>query len=157
MTSAGRISLAARRTLPQSGFVCLQCRLRTSSTVRITNPSVTLPYASHRHQSFFDTEKLRRKIWGSDTPPGQEDPYGEESVLDRRRREREQERERSEELQRLPKTESGDGKDQAEYVPATTIEGLETVGAPGWDTKQWVEKNPFHGFNQIYGNNCDIH
>lgn len=112
----------------------------------MTNPSITLPYASQRHQSFFDTDKLRKKIWGSDTPPGQEDPYGEESVLDRRRREREQEKERSEELQRVPKKKLVDGKDQTEYVPATTIEGLETVGAPGWETKQWVEKTLFQGF-----------
>lgn len=157
MTSAGRISLAARRTLPQSGFVCLQCRLRTSTTVRLTNPSITLPYASRRHESWMDTEKLRKKIWGSETPPGQEDPYGEESVLDRRRREREQEREKSEELQPVPKKNLGGGKDQTEYVPATTVEGLETVGAPGWETKQWAEENCFQGFDQLYGNNCDIY
>ena len=28
------------------------------------------------------TEKLRRKIWGTDNPPGLEDPYGDRSVFD---------------------------------------------------------------------------
>ena len=123
----------------------------------MTNPSITLPYASRRHDSWMDTDKLRKKIWGSDTPPGQEDPYGEESVFDRRRREREQEKEKSEELQPVPKGKVGGAEDQTEYVPATTTEGLETVGWPGWETKEWAEKNYFQGFDQLYGNNCDIH
>ncbi|KAH8592508.1 ribosomal subunit 39S-domain-containing protein [Bisporella sp. PMI_857] len=34
----------------------------------------------------FDTEKIRKKIWGTDEPPGLKDPYGGESVVERIRK-----------------------------------------------------------------------
>lgn len=139
--------------LPPSGFVCLKCQLRASAAVRTTNPPITLPYTSRRHASWIDTDKLRKKIWGTDTPPGQEDPYGKESVFDAKRREREQEREKgrkelkpgpSPELQKRPEDEVDDG------VKATTTEGLKTAGGPDWEREEWEEKNdPFKGFGQL--------
>ncbi len=96
----------------------------------------------------MDTDKLRKKIWGSETPPGQEDPYGKESVFDQRRREREQERERGRELEPAPEMEVEEPEDQTDYVEATTAEGLETVGGPGWGAREWedTEGNLFEGF-----------
>lgn len=152
MTSVGRFSLAACLTLPQPGYVCLECRLRASQAVRTFKPSITLPYASRRHASWITTEKLRKKIWGSEKPPGQEDPYGKESVFDHKRREREQERERGRELEPAPEREVETPEDETEYVEATTAEGLETVGGPGWGTREWEreEGNSFQGFVQLY-------
>lgn len=157
MTSAGRISLAARLALPQSGYVCLHCRIRASTAVRTTNSSITLPYASSRHASWLDTEKLRKKIWGSETPPGQDDPYGKESVFDQRRRDKEQAREKGRELEPAPEQEVEQPEDEDEYFEADTAEGLEMVGGPGWGTRQWEVANPFKGFSQLYCKHCNVY
>lgn len=153
MTSAGRLSFAAHLKLPPSSYVCLNCQLRASAVVRTTNPSITLPYASSRHASWIDTDKLRKKIWGTETPPGQEDPYGKESVFDAKRREREQEREKSRrELNPGPSQEVQKGlEDQTDDgVQATTTEGLKTAGGPDWEAEAWEEKNdPFEGFGKV--------
>lgn len=99
----------------------------------------------------MNTDKLRKKIWGSEIPPGQEDPYGKESVFDQKRREREQEREKGRVLEPTPEREVETPQDQTEYVEATTAEGLETVGGPGWGTRQWKKEkgNSFIGFVQL--------
>ncbi|KAF6233351.1 hypothetical protein HO173_008475 [Letharia columbiana] len=128
MTSAGRISLAARLALPQSSYVCLHCRLRASTA-----------------------------IWGSETPPGQDDPYGKESVSDQRRREKEQAREKGRELEPAPEQEVEQPEDEDEYFEADTAEGLEMVGGPGWGTRQWEVANPFKGFSQLYCKHCNVY
>ena len=131
-----------------------------------TPSSITLPYASRRHASWLDSENLRKKIWGPN-PPGQEDPYGKEGIFDRRRREREeqgeQDRERGRELEPVPESEMGESGDQTEYVKATTAEGLETVGGPGWETRHWEnanEENLFQGFGRLFAGiatSTDLH
>lgn len=159
MTSAGRFNIAARRLAsPQSCYVCLQCRLRASTASRATNPSITLPFASRRHAGSV-TDRLRKKIWGTETPPGQEDPYGKEGVFDRRRREKEQEREKDRELEQVPQKEVGKSEDETEYVKATTAEGLGRVGGPGWGMEKWEEEesNYFYGFGQVHCEYCDAH
>lgn len=130
----------------------------------MTNPSTTLPYAARRHASWLDTDKLRKKIWGSETPPGQEDPYGGESSFDRKRREREQEtREREQESGEGREPEPGpeenvkDSEDQTEYVEVTTAKGLEIVGGPGWGKREWKAENDFTGFDQTYCLYCGIY
>lgn len=96
----------------------------------------------------MNTDKLRKRIWGSEVPPGQEDPYGKEGVFDQKRREREQDREKGRVLEPAPEREVETPQDQTEYVEATTAESLETVGGPGWGTKQWKKEkgNSFIGF-----------
>ena len=68
--------------------------IRARATVQA--PSTYLCSACKHHASPFSTsalraasngkvpltEKLRRKIWGTDNPPGLEDPYGDRSVFD---------------------------------------------------------------------------
>lgn len=107
----------------------------------------------------MDTDKLQKKIWGTERPPGQEDPYGKESVFDQKRREREQEREKGGELVPVADREVGEPEDQTEYVEATTAEGLETVGGPGWGAREWEaeEGNSFRGFAQLSCEHCDVH
>ena len=165
MTPAGRFGSAARRTLPQSTYVCLQCRLRASTVIRSTNPSISLTYAARRHASWLDTDKLQKRIWGTETPPGKEDPYGKESAFDRQRREREQENEGergresvpAEELEWVPEEEPEEEPELApseeeeqpgvshEHVPATA-EGLERVGGRKWGKAEWKAENLFQGF-----------
>lgn len=151
MTPAGRFGSAVRHTLPQSNYICLQCRFRASTAVRSTNPSISLTYASRRHASWLNTDKLRKKIWGTENPPGQEDPYGKESAFDRQRREREQENEKERGLDQLPEEElesALEGEDE-QYIPATTAEGLERVGDRGWGRDEWEAENSFQGFGQF--------
>ncbi len=52
-----------------SPYVCQNCRQQLR---RVRSPN------SHqlRHATTPFTEKLRRKIWGTDNPPGLKDPYG---------------------------------------------------------------------------------
>ena len=161
MTSAGRFRSAARHAFPQSNYVCFQCQLRASTAVRMTNPSISLPHASRRHASWLDTQKLRKKIWGTDNPPGQEDPYGKESAFDRRRRESEQETEQETEKER--ELESAPDEEvptnEEDYLEAITAKGLKTVGMPDWGMKQWskAEENRFEGFDRFCCMRCDCY
>lgn len=151
MTPAGRFGSAVRHTLPPSSHVGLQCRFRASTAIQSTNPSISLTYTSRRRASWLNTDKLRKKIWGTENPPGQEDPYGKESAFDRERREREQENEEKRRVDPVPEEElesALEGGDE-QYVPATTAEGLERVGDRGWGRDEWEAENSFQGFGQF--------
>ena len=156
MTSTGRFGSAARHTVPRSRYVCLQCRLRTSAPTRTTNSSISLTYAPRRHASWISTDKLRKKIWGTETPPGQEDPYVRESEFDRTRREREQENEEAKRLESAPEKKPAAATED-DYVPATTVKGLKRVGGPGWGKAEWEAENPFQGFGQFYCEHCNFY
>ena len=156
MTSVGRFGSTARHTLPQSRYVCLQCRLRTSAATRTTNSSISLTYTPRRHASWVNTDKLRKKIWGTETPPGQEDPYVRESESDRTRREREQENEEAKELESAPEKKP-ESAPEDEYVEATTAKGLKRVGGHGWGNAEWEAENPFQGFGQFYCEHCNVY
>ena len=83
----------ASRTIPfgkqpylqisQVPYVCSSCRHQAqrqhpSRQQAIRNASSGLPF----------TERLRRRMWGTDSPPGLEDPYGGPSYFEKRRQER---------------------------------------------------------------------
>lgn len=60
-------------------YVCAACRsLHPSQSSQQVRHDSNIPF----------TEKLRRKIWGTDNPPGLKDPYGGPSFLERARAER---------------------------------------------------------------------
>lgn len=70
----------------QPWFVCRNCREQASPT----SLSSTSSTSSKRHASSSNddnkisfAEKLRRKIWASDVPPGQKDPYARLSPEER--------------------------------------------------------------------------
>ena len=156
MTSVGRFGSIARHTLPQPHYVCLQCRLRTSAATRTTNSSISLTYAPRRHASWVNTDKLRKKIWGTETPPGQKDPYVRESESDRTRREREQENGEAKKLESAPEKKPQSAPED-EYVKATTAKGLKRVGGHGWGNAEWEAENPFQGFGQFYCEHCNVY
>ncbi|KAL2366326.1 hypothetical protein RJZ56_000783 [Blastomyces dermatitidis] len=128
-------STCRRQCLPQS-FRSInhrfQFRQYTPSNSSQSNGNGDLPV----------TEKLRRKLWGTDNPPGVKDPYGSESQLDYVE---------PEELSKadpylaseLGEDEQGvriataEEKEQAEYKSADTWDGLRQVGA-----EQWWENPP---------------
>jgi hypothetical protein len=91
------------------------------------------------------TEKLRRRIWGTDQPPGQENPYEKIKPGERVRRQ-----DREEEAAQRQNS-KGELKTMADvdpaYVPATSWEGLESVGGFGhWWKQNWDAEHQFNGF-----------
>ncbi|PVH87268.1 hypothetical protein DL98DRAFT_510132 [Cadophora sp. DSE1049] len=132
--------------------------LRTRVTVQA--PSTYLCSACKHHASPFSTsalraanngkvpltEKLRRKIWGTDNPPGLEDPYGDKSVFDQtkkkeRRREKEERDATRLEAQSAAEIENYTGSTR--YEPASTWDGLERVG---WTEDRWDPENLYTPF-----------
>ena len=133
--------------LASSPYVCNSCR-HLALRQRIGNQP-PLRHASSKNIPF--TEKLRRKIWGTDNPPGLADPYGGPSFLERYRQERDtkkksQQQETVEEEVRArepPETTLGPGWGNAvkeaedeqfpepKYVAAESWEGLEHYGHTG--------------------------
>ena len=142
MASKSRSVLPIVRTSiqiqPRSDFVCAQCRRQASSAIPKASHLAKQPPTLRRYASSSITDKLRKKIWGTDSPPGQDDPYGSPSVLDKRREQQEKQ-----EAAKTTKTEAPD--DDGYYAPATTWDGLKTVGRPGWGLERWDEDNVFEG------------
>ncbi|KAI9827856.1 MAG: hypothetical protein M1832_004345 [Thelocarpon impressellum] len=98
---------------------CRGCRSLAFSSSAVRARPEALPF----------TEKVRRKIWGTDQPPGQADPYGSQSKFERRGRARQSE---GEEAVGLESQEHLDpvvkASPEASYEPALNWKGLESVG-----------------------------
>lgn len=83
-------------------------------------------------------EKLRRKVWGTDKPPGVKDPYGSESQLDHVEPLAELSEPHSpaememEEGERGIRIATAEEKEHGEYKSADTWEGLRQVGVEQW-------------------------
>ena len=100
-------------------YVCSTCRRQC-----VPQPSRVVVHHARRHNSDLSlTEKVRRKLWGTDKPPGLKDPYGE-SAFERARRGQNTAEEDQQPEQELPH-ESEPGPD---YTRQTTWEGLGRVG-----------------------------
>ena len=157
MAPTSRIAAIASRaplcTTSHPSYTCLQCRLVGSKAAQKSNPSsIHLP--SRRHaSSFINSEKWRKKIWGSN-PPGQKDPYGAPGALDQRAKEQVVEDPESAEQVDASEEELGDmGEGVAEdpdYKRATTWEGLESVGYSSWGKEQFSILHPFGGFVDVH-------
>ncbi|KAK2741593.1 hypothetical protein FQN57_005576 [Myotisia sp. PD_48] len=130
---------------PNFRYVCTKCRGQSLPVTRQITSSLTLS----RHYSSNNlpfSEKVRRKLWGTDNPPGLENPYGDDSVIDKKIRESEGHQAQhlneplgpeTQELQaEEPQPVNADA--MADYVPASTWDGLEHVGSLG----EWWEKPP---------------
>lgn len=153
-----RVSTRLPRSLdlaitPRS-YVCSSCRLRTLHDPRPNSlPTQSVRYATGGSTPF--TEKIRRKIWGTDNPPGAEDPYGGEGQLFKRQRAEQREREREvEEAAEAAEMADALEEEQAnaspygrsvirtivpeDFEPATNWEGLEHLGSLGL----WHQKPP---------------
>lgn len=103
------------------------------------------------------TERVRRRIWGTENPPGLKDPYGGEGAIERALKKRgllkgDEALEISRDTAASRDVEAAAAEDQAaaeavnEYVPATTWEGLERVGHEGrWSDYPPGEADQYHG------------
>ncbi|KAI6250355.1 hypothetical protein HI914_02076 [Erysiphe necator] len=86
------------------------------------------------------TEKVRRKIWGTDQPPGQADPYGENYNLKKSDQTTSEPRPVETRIQKPLVNES-----VSQYEPATIWDGLEQVGGTEHMLNQeWLPGNTFH-------------
>jgi hypothetical protein len=117
------VSVLSRPT--STPYVCAACR------------SSNLPHSSQqvRHNSDLPfTEKLRRKIWGTDNPPGLKDPYGGPSFWERRRAEKERARlQQSGESEQQPQTDlepDSRSRPQLELSPTTARETSDVDRSP---------------------------
>ncbi|KAL2700603.1 hypothetical protein AAEP93_007422 [Penicillium crustosum] len=66
-----------RLPLREANFICSSCRIQ--ATPRISPLSQTRRYASDSSPGIL--ERARRKIWGTDNPPGPADPYTGSQIM----------------------------------------------------------------------------
>lgn len=165
MVSSSNIAIrkiATRASLcssPRSVYVCVRCRRLASNAAPKGNPSFPVSQTKRRSASSSSfTDKLRKRIWGTDAPPGEEDPYGAPGFIEQRRRAKEakEQEESNPETKTLPPQRTADdpNEDELEDIPesdATTWEGMPVVGGPDWGMEEWDEQHPFEGFVYIVG------
>ncbi|MCJ1386501.1 hypothetical protein MMC17_009627 [Xylographa soralifera] len=94
------------------------------------------------------TEKIRRKIWGTQDPPGQADPYGDASILDQTKKQTPKpEPELMDQVSTAKDKPLSSSAAYADYVPANTWDGLDHIGgATGWWEEAWDEEHQFTSF-----------
>ena len=97
------------------------------------------------------TDKLRKKIWGTEDVPGREDPYSPDSPM----RVPGQVVEKDEGKPNEPEVEEASKEEQVEwereieeeraFKPAQTWDGLERVGSKQWTEKfqEWRRGRPY--------------
>ncbi|KAF8867069.1 hypothetical protein BDZ45DRAFT_638372 [Acephala macrosclerotiorum] len=143
------IGLVKARTSAKSTtiYLCSACRNNSTPFSTSTIRAVKAPY----------TEKIRQKIWGTDQPPGQKNPYGETSVFDQTKKSEAEETAKEEEEQRNTARVSRRPKkarpDMSSYEPATTWMNEEDgtrvpwVGGFGnWWKNNWDPEHQYSGF-----------
>ncbi|KAI9744115.1 MAG: hypothetical protein M1818_002267 [Claussenomyces sp. TS43310] len=87
------------------------------------------------------TDRLRKRIWGTDRPPGLKDPYS--PAADQAPEEEHRVVESAEAQARKREHEAM----METYVPATTWEGLDSIGGYGnWWRDNWDPEHQFDGF-----------
>ncbi|KAI9887950.1 MAG: hypothetical protein M1823_000207 [Watsoniomyces obsoletus] len=132
---AFRLATTAGRLFNARPSVCLLCR---NQATHITSRAPFTTTA--RRASALDS--LRRKIWGTDNPPGQADPY---TRLSPEEKERELRRQAEREAKKAASDTSADRL--GAYVPATTWNDLERVGEPDLTVEEeWLREHQFQGF-----------
>ena len=142
----------------QSTFVCSRCRNNKLLRPGSSQPSL-FQWTQHRAKSTDEKlpfgEKLRRKIWATDKPPGQKNPYEkltpEQRAKEIEEREAEAERERLEEDTTMRQVDAAPPPITDGYTPAATWDGLDQIGgAEGWWEEAWDKENQFMGYELLY-------
>jgi hypothetical protein len=143
------INLLQTRSIQQtqSHYLCAVCKRRSTpfSTSAVQGAKVSL------------TEKVRRKIWGTDQPPGQEDPYSNVSAFDQSRTKALKEAAQEVAAQRAARKEAA--VLDSSYEPSSTWDGLQFVGGfEDWWKNNWDPEHKFNGFlpKQVMKNGNEI-
>ena len=147
-------------------YICSQCRFQASRRRLQTRAlSSTSSHAQKPGLTNRLTQSLRKRIWGTDTPPGPKDPYRKEGkasqiVTEPREpsrapdrvlaRGQEDAREPVEEDQGQAQAKGADEQvnvDTSNYVPAANWDGLIAIGGPtGWWEEAFDQQNQFEGY-----------
>ncbi|MCJ1438599.1 hypothetical protein MMC27_007989 [Xylographa pallens] len=150
--SSSLIRQISHGTRTRSGYVCIECQHGLSSPPFAIIPK-SIPVANRRQASTARektpyTERIRQKIWGTQDPPGQADPYGDASVLDQTKKQTSKSEPRPvEQVSRTGDKPLPSSAAYANYVPATTWDGLDHIGgATGWWEEAWDEEHQFISF-----------
>ncbi|KAL4944215.1 hypothetical protein BDV06DRAFT_210424 [Aspergillus oleicola] len=124
-------------------YVCSTCRQEARP-----RPFVACQFLRNASDSSTPiTERVRRKIWGTDNPPGLKDPYGGEGVFEKKWKKSqagaeeggEDSRQRPAETKQAAKEEEPvEEVTSGDYEAATTWEGLDRVGHLG----RWKDLPP---------------
>jgi hypothetical protein len=137
--------------LPRSAYLCRSCRIRSSDFRASTAGFSTISSRSKKNENPVWTERFRRKLWGTDNPPGQKDPYGGKGLIEQAAEARREARAAKRQAQAgvveaskteeaevqehgleiskdLPESERFVAKAGPEYVAATSAEGLHVFG-----------------------------
>ncbi|KAL4956954.1 ribosomal subunit 39S-domain-containing protein [Aspergillus filifer] len=118
---------------PRPRYVCSTCR--QSARPR---PLVARQFLRHASDNSTPiTERVRRKLWGTDNPPGLEDPYGGNSVL-WKKKEGGQASEPAEPPKPQEAEEPTEEPTSGDYEPALEGKGLARVGHLG----RWKDLPP---------------
>ncbi|KAE8349245.1 ribosomal subunit 39S-domain-containing protein [Aspergillus coremiiformis] len=113
-------SLQGSRSL----YFCSVCRQKARP-----RPVLARQFVRNSSNETPITERLRRKIWGTDNPPGMKDPYGGQGILERRFKKNQAERQEEQNALAQNKENSQSYEnDNDSYEAATTWEGLERIG-----------------------------
>ncbi|KAK2808572.1 hypothetical protein FQN50_004604 [Emmonsiellopsis sp. PD_5] len=130
---------AAPSRLSSALYVCQTCRRQCLTTTTITTRQPLLRPLNHHRRPYSSssnddnsklplTERLRRKVWGTDNPPGVKDVYGSESQLAPQ-----PVSEVDKQLMSMQEElEAHAGIQEGDYTPATTWDGLKSVGTVEW-------------------------
>ena len=152
--STMRLAILSSSFPTASSYICRQCRRKVSAATPRTSLLSSSPFLSHRQASnapFLD--KVRKKVWGTNLPPGPADPYGSPGVIDERQKlqkdaveRREQIDARTKGLQKGREESARVEQDEVEEIEATTWEGMPTVGGQDWGMDVWDEEFPYEGY-----------
>ncbi|TVY85030.1 hypothetical protein LSUE1_G001506 [Lachnellula suecica] len=125
----GHLRVNATRNTPS--YVCATCRSQapsfSTSSIRTDARDRTLG-------------ELRKKIWGTDVPPGLENPYGDKSNIEKLVVSKQKAKGKATEAPMKP-NKTAATTPSSDYEPATTWDGLEEVGGENRNTT-----NQFRGF-----------
>ncbi|PYH93502.1 hypothetical protein BO71DRAFT_399718 [Aspergillus ellipticus CBS 707.79] len=125
---------------PRALYVCSGCRQEARP-----RPIVARQFLRHASNADSLSERVRRKIWGTDNPPGVEDPYGGQGALERKfKNQQAQKQEQAPEpapVEDLPLVDDS-------YEPATTWKGLERIGhLDRWNDAPRTEVDTYESFS----------
>lgn len=122
---------------PRSLYVCTVCQHEARP-----RPLIARQFLRNASSNTTPvTERVRRKIWGTDNPPGLKDPYGGEGVFEKKFRKNQPQPEEEGQAAEVASHEHANAEEVATddtYEPATTWEGLTRVGHLG----EWSNYGP---------------
>ncbi|KAL4788246.1 ribosomal subunit 39S-domain-containing protein [Aspergillus varians] len=134
-------------------YVCSVCRQEARP-----RPFVARQFLRNASDSTTPiTERVRRKIWGTDNPPGLKDPYGGEGIFEKKFKKNQAVRQEDQAVEVTPaETQSAAAEaavedavpeNDAAYEAATTWEGLQRIGHLGrWSDLPASEADAYNSF-----------